>query len=140
MGNNAFSGGRFLVNKVSRQIKVQGTHYTVWRRKLNEYKEPARDNNGKYIIEQVGGLKEFSGIYHTSNSFVTEMVGEASRTTTKQQPMVLAIQSETNLLSFGDILVSDAGCCFEVHDVNDVSKIGAVVDISLEEVSRGLFF
>lgn len=120
----------FLKNKVLQSIKYNGIKCVVKRKMLNEFNEPIRDTNGKYVYTQVG---KFDGLYHTTNNYITETIAESSKSYSVQSPMIMAILETAPLLEVGDIIEANK-LLYELQGVNDVSRLGVVIDLSLLEV------
>lgn len=117
------------LHKMKLYLLRNGMRYDVERKQLNDYGEPIRDENGKYKTETI---LSFVGLFHTSNSFVSESVAESSITKTKQQPQILSVYEDVRSIMQGDILTV-ADCVYEVVDVRNISNMGIVADISLQK-------
>ena len=117
------------LHKMKLYLLRNGMRYDVERKQLNDYGEPIRDENGKYKTETI---LSFVGLFHTSNSFVSESVAESSITKTKQQPQILSVYEDVRSIMQGDILTV-ANCVYEVVEVRNISNIGIVADISLQK-------
>ena len=117
------------LHKMKLYLLRNGMRYDVERKQLNDYGEPIRDENGKYKTETI---LSFVGLFHTSNSFVSESVAESSITKTKQQPQILSVYEDVRSIMQGDILTV-AECVYEVVEVRNISNIGIVADISLQK-------
>lgn len=117
------------LHKMKLYLLRNGMRYDVERKQLNDYGEPIRDENGKYKTEII---LSFVGLFHTSNSFVSESVAESSITKTKQQPQILSVYEDVRSIMQGDILTV-ADCVYEVVEVRNISNMGIVADISLQK-------
>lgn len=117
------------LHKMKLYLLRNGMRYDVERKQLNDYGEPIRDENGKYKTETI---LSFVGLFHTSNSFVSESVAESSITKTKQQPQILSVYEDVRSIMQGDILTV-ADCVYEVVEVSNISNMGIVADISLQK-------
>lgn len=117
------------LHKMKLYLLRNGMKYDVERKQLNDYGEPTRDENGKYKTETI---LSFVGLFHTSNSFVSESVAESSITKTKQQPQILSVYEDVRSIMQGDILTV-ADCVYEVVEVRNISNMGIVADISLQK-------
>ncbi len=117
------------LHKMKLYLLRNGMRYDVERKQLNDYGEPIRDENGKYKTETI---LSFVGLFHTSNSFVSESVAESSITKTKQQPQILSVYEDVRSIMQGDILTV-ADCVYEVVEVRNISNMGIVADISLQK-------
>lgn len=117
------------LHKMKLYLLRNGMRYDVERKQLNDYGEPIRDENGKYKTETI---LSFVGLFHTSNSFVSESVAESSITKTKQQPQILSVYGDVRSIMQGDILTV-ANCVYEVVEVRNISNMGIVADISLQK-------
>lgn len=117
------------LHKMKLYLLRNGMRYDVERKQLNDYGEPIRDENGKYKTETI---PSFVGLFHTSNSFVSESVAESSITKTKQQPQILSVYEDVRSIMQGDILTV-ANCVYEVVEVRNISNMGIVADISLQK-------
>lgn len=117
------------LHKMKLYLLRNGMRYDVERKQLNDYGEPIRDEKGKYKTETI---LSFVGLFHTSNSFVSESVAESSITKTKQQPQILSVYEDVRSIMQGDILTV-ADCVYEVVEVRNISNMGIVADISLQK-------
>lgn len=127
---------KFEAYKLKREIRRSGSDFVFKRQKLNEFNEPS----GEY--EEVGSIK---GLYHESNSYVTNTVGDAATTRTKKQPMLLCLYEDFVSLNpcQGDVIE------IPLRDNQMTSKtlkyVGCVnilnwcliADLSFEEVDEG---
>ena len=127
---------KFEAYKLKRILRRSGTDFVFKRRKLNKFNEPT----GEY--EDVATVR---GLYHESNGFIIDTVGDAATTRTKKQPMVLCLcediesislrqGDETEVVVRGPQMTSKTlkyvGCV-------DIQNWGIIADLSLEEVDEG---
>lgn len=128
---------KFEAYKLKRILRRSGTDFVFKRRKLDKFNEPT----GEY--EEVATVR---GLYHESNSFITDTVGDAATTRTKKQPMVLCLcediesldlcqGDETEVSTRGPQMTSKTlryvGCV-------DIQNWGIIADMSFEEVDDGV--
>lgn len=117
------------LRRIAREAHQRGQSYGVLQQVRNQYGEPARDESGKYILKNKCWIR---GIYHTSNSYVSQTVGEVGIGKTKQTPMILSPYYFGREVEAGDIVMTDDGTYYTVTDSNDVSEMMVAVDISLD--------
>lgn len=115
--------------RLAREAHRRGRCYEILKSVKNQYGEPARDENGKYILEDKGWIR---GIYHTSNSYVSQTVGDVGIGKTKQTPMILTPYYFGHEIEAGDIVLADDGTYYTVTDINDISEMMVAFEISLE--------
>lgn len=120
-------GKSFQLNKISRFIKMQGETFVFKRQKLNEFKEPIKDEYDEVTIV---------GVYHEVNSQVTEMKAESSITKSQPQPRILCMPEEGVKLQQGDI-TTYRGTKYKVIDPADLLKYDICRDVSLEVIECG---
>lgn len=120
---------KFETYKLSRLIKQSGKDFVIKRRTRNEFNELSGE------VVTVGMLR---GIYHESNSYETETVGDASIARTKKQPMVLCLKEEVDVLDikYGDYIEFE-GRKIEFVKAVDVQNWGKIADLSFQEVDEG---
>lgn len=127
---------RFEAYKLQREIKRSGSTFTFKRHKLNEYKEHSGE------LEEVGSV---TGLYHETNSQVTETLADGSITRTKKQPALLCLADDYRKLKInnGDIvIVSDASPLSSTRELVftgavDIADWGIIIDMSFREVDHG---
>lgn len=127
---------KFEAYKLKREVRRSGVDFEFKRRKLDKFNEPTGE------LEVVAKIK---GIYHESNSYITETVGDAATTRTKKQPMLLCLVDDvaSNDLRQGDEIqiplrssqmtsktLRYLGCV-------DIQNWGIIADLSFEEVDEG---
>lgn len=127
---------RFEAYKLKRLLKQSGSKFTFVREKLNEFNEP----NGE--PEEVATL---TGIYHETNSFMTDTVGDAATTRTKKQPMIICLYDDfvSSSLCQGDKVFTHPGTTempsktLKYVGCVDIQNWGIIADLSFEEVDDG---
>lgn len=127
---------KFEAYKLKREIRRSGITFKFKRRKLDKFNEPS----GELEV-----AAEVRGLYHESNSYITETVGDAATTRTKKQPMLLCLVDDIKLsdLRRGDeiqiplrssqktsVTLRYVGCV-------DIQNWGIIADLSFEEVDEG---
>lgn len=127
---------KFEAYKLKREVRRSGVDFEFKRRKLDKFNEPTGE------LEVVAKIK---GLYHESNSYITETVGDAATTRTKKQPMLLCLVDDvaSNDLRQGDEIqiplrssqmtsktLRYVGCV-------DIQNWGIIADLSFEEVDEG---
>lgn len=120
-------GKNFQLNKVSRFIKTRGEQFVFKRQKLNEFKEPIKDEYDEVTV---------FGVYHEVNSQVTETKSEASITRSKPQPCILCMPEEGNKLQQDDTMVYK-GTTYKVVEPANLLKYDICSDVSLEVIENG---
>ena len=96
------------LHKVLREIQMHGTEYTFFRKKVDKYGEPTKEEP-----EQIANVK---GLFHVSKGYIThENIGE--------------IKTE-------DFFVIN-GNKYKVVEKNNIQEYNIVTDISLELVLDG---
>lgn len=127
---------KFEAYKLEREIKRSGVTFTFKRYQLNEYKEPEGEP------EEVGSIQ---GLYHETNSQVTQILADGSVTRTKKQPALLCLAEDYNKLQVdnGDIVeVSDDAPhslkrTLKFVGAVDIANWGIIIDMSFEMVDHG---
>lgn len=127
---------KFEAYKLKREVRRNGVVFEFKRRKLDKFNEPTGE------LETVA---EVRGLYHESNSYITENVGDAATTMTKKQPMLLCLVDDVKSsdLRQGDeiqiplrssqmtsVTLRYVGCV-------DIQNWGIIADLSFEEVDEG---
>lgn len=120
-------GKNFQLNKVSRFIKMHGEIFVFKRQKLNEFKEPIKDEYDEVTIV---------GVYHEVNSQVTEIKAESSITKSQPQPRILCMPEEGIKLQQGDTTIY-RGTAYKVIEPADLLKYDICRDVSLEVIEGG---
>lgn len=127
---------KFEAYKLKREIKRSGVKFTFKRHKLNEYKELSGE------LEEIGSV---TGLYHETNSQITETLADGSITRTKKQPALLCLADEYRDLELenGDVVVvSDASPLSNDRELVfigavDIADWGIIIDMSFREVDHG---
>lgn len=125
---------RFEAYKLRREIRRSGADFV--------FKRPAGVND---FGEPTGGLTEVAtirGIYHETNSYVTQTVGDAATTRTKKQPMILCLMDDFDGSGIveGDVVEmplrasESRSKTFSFVACVDVQEWGIVADLSLRGV------
>lgn len=127
---------KFEAYKLKREVRRNGIVFEFKRRKLDKFNEPTGE------LETVA---EVRGLYHESNSYITETVGDAATTRTKKQPMLLClvddvkssdlrqgdkIQIQLRSSQMTSVTLRYVGCV-------DIQNWGIIADLSFEEVDEG---
>ncbi len=127
---------KFEAYKLKREVRRNGVVFEFKRRKLDKFNEPTGE------LETVA---EVRGLYHESNSYITETVGDAATTRTKKRPMLLCLVDDVKSsdLRQGDeiqiplrssqmtsVTLRYVGCV-------DIQNWGIIADLSFEEVDEG---
>lgn len=127
---------KFEAYKLKREVRRNGVVFEFKRRKLDKFNEPTGE------LETVA---EVRGLYHESNSYITDTVGDAATTRTKKQPMLLCLVDDlkSSDLRQGDeiqiplrssqmtsVTLRYVGCV-------DIQNWGIIADLSFEEVGKG---
>lgn len=104
--------------------------YRVYQKVRNEYGEPIRDGEGRYILEPFGCIR---GVYHTSNSYVSQTVAEMAVWHTRQTPMILTSFCDGYRLKPVDHMIEVVkDVYYEVVKATDISDMGIAYDVSME--------
>lgn len=127
---------KFEAYKLKRILKQSGIEFVFKRQKLNEFDEPEGE------LEEVARIK---GLYHESNSYITDTVGDSATTRTKKQPMILCLCDDFNDITLhqGDVTeVSSRGPQMTSKTLKyvgciDIQNWGIIADMSFEEVDEG---
>ena len=127
---------KFEAYKLKREVRRNGVVFEFKRRKLDKFNEPTGE------LETVA---EVIGLYHESNSYITETVGDAATTRTKKQPMLLCLVDDVKSsdLRQGDEiqipLRSSEMTSVTLRYVGrvDIQNWGIIADLSFEEVDEG---
>lgn len=119
---------KFEAYKVRRELKRIGKEYEFKRAKLNDFKEPTKEDvvAGKLV-----------GLYHEQNSNVSITTGDTTQTRTKKIPMILCLYEDATFLKIGDKIKINSKT-FKVTGVINIQEWNIIVDISLEVVDDGI--
>lgn len=113
----------FLRNKVSRQIKMNGSSFSFNKVRKDEF------NQTEVSEESV----EVKGLFHQTASFIKEEAATGSRIKKKPSPMILMLSEDASKLE-EDFQVTISGKIYRVVDKLDVNNFGVAFDVSLEVV------
>lgn len=113
---------KFLENKIKRQIEFNGIEATFLKYKEDKYHQIIEDD-----YEEV----KFMCIFHTTNTFVKSQVGEAAKTVSKPQPMILCLFEDGKDIQINDKLKLNDNE-YIVVDKNNINEFNIAYDISLE--------
>lgn len=125
---------RFEAYKLRREIRRSGTDFTFRRHSgVNDFGEPTGD-----FVE----VATIRGIYHETNAYVTQTVGDAATTRTKKQPMILCLMDDfrDSGVVEGDVVEmllrasESLSKAFSFVACVDVQEWGIVADLSLRGV------
>lgn len=120
-------GKNFQLNKISRLIKSQGEEFTFKRFKKNEFNESISDDFDEIKIV---------GVYHETNSQVTETTSEGTSIKTKPQPRILCMPDQGSKVERGDML-EHKGIKFKVIEPANLLLYDICADISMVVVENG---
>lgn len=119
---------KFEAYKVRRELKRIGKEYEFKRAKLNDFKEPTKED------ELAGKL---TGLYHEQNSNVSITTGDTTQTRTKKVPMILCLYEDATFLKVGDKVKINSKT-FKVTGVVNIQEWNIIADISLEVIDNGV--
>lgn len=127
---------KFEAYKLSRVLKQSGQEFVFRRRHLNKFNEPEGEPSE---------VARIVGLYHETNSYVTDTVGDSATTRTKKQPMVLCLTEDFSNLDVcqGDeIEIPLRGNQMTSKTLKfvgsvDIQNWGIITDLSFEEVDEG---
>lgn len=120
-------GKNFQLNKISRLVKSQGEEFTFKRFKKNEFNESISDDFDEIKIV---------GVYHETNSQVTETTSEGTSIKTKPQPRILCMPDQGSKVERGDML-EHKGIKFKVIEPANLLLYDICADISMVVVENG---
>lgn len=113
---------KFLKNKISRQIQMNGMEVTFVRYKEDKYHQ---------LTDEVDEEFTFHALFHTTNTFVRSQVEDAAKTVSKPQPMILCLFEDGERIEVNDkVTISDQE--YIVTDKNNMNGFNVAFDISLE--------
>lgn len=112
----------FLKNKIDRQIKLNGQKF--------EFERYEEDEFHQVSDEPILSI-ELDGIFHTSNSYINQNTTDGGKTFTKQQPMILTLYEQGNLIKTNDTVIIEEKR-YKVIRTNNVNNFDVAIDISLE--------
>lgn len=119
---------RMELHKVLREIQIYGTEYTFFRKKVDKYGEPTKEEP-----EQVGKVQ---GLFHVSKGYITQSIQDGTRTHSKGQPMLMVAYENMGEIQIDDFFITN-GNKYKVVEKNNVQEYNIVTDISLELVLDG---
>lgn len=117
------------LHKVVREIATHGSEYVFNRETKDDYGE---------VTGEETEVKNITGIFHSTNSFITKTVTDGSVTIKKEQPMILTTFEDGAELQVDDVTIIN-GSRFKVTGKNNVQEKNILCDISLEVVLDGRF-
>lgn len=119
---------RMELHKVLREIWIHGTEYTFFRKKVDKYGEPTKEEP-----EQTGNVQ---GLFHVSKGYITQNIQDGTKTHSKGQPMLMVAYENTGEIKTDDFFVIN-GNRYKVVEKNNIQEYNIVTDISLELVLDG---
>lgn len=119
-------GRAFQINKVNRLISTNGEIFNFKRKKINEFNEYTEE-------EQTIQIK---GIFHQTNSYVSQTGMDAGLIRSKPQPLVMCLKEEAKKIMKDDIL-EYKGKQYKVIDKTNLVELDICVDISLDVIQDG---
>lgn len=121
---------QFEEAKLSRAIRVYGTKFEFMHEELDDFGEPT----GEKVLALT-----VKGIYHEQTSYISLTAAEAGSVQKKITPYITALAKDI-LEETGKPRIQQGDCTsigpkhYKVNGVNDLSNLGIVVQVSLEEV------
>lgn len=116
------------LHKVLREIQIHGTEYTFFRKKVDKYGEPTKEEP-----EQIANVK---GLFHVSKGYITQNIQDGTKTHGKGQPMLMVAYENTREIQTDDFLIINENT-YKVVEKNNIQEYNIVTDISLELVLDG---
>lgn len=116
------------LHKVLREIQIHGTEYTFFRKKVDNYGEPTKEEP-----EQIANVK---GLFHVSKGYITQNIQDGTKTHSKGQPMLMVAHENIGEIKTEDFFVIN-GSKYKVVEKNNIQEYNIVTDISLELVLDG---
>lgn len=116
------------LHKVLREIQIHGTEYTFFRKKVDNYGEPTKEEP-----EQIANVK---GLFHVSKGYITQNIQDGTKTHSKGQPMLMVAHENVGEIKTEDFFVIN-GNKYKVVEKNNIQEYNIVTDISLELVLDG---
>lgn len=116
------------LHKVLREIQMNGTEYTFFRKKVDKYGEPTKEEP-----EQIANVK---GLFHVSKGYITQNIQDGTKTHSKGQPMLMVAYENTREIQTDDFLIINENT-YKVVEKNNIQEYNIVTDISLELVLDG---
>lgn len=116
------------LHKVLREIQIHGTEYTFFRKKVDKYGEPTKEEP-----EQIANVK---GLFHVSKGYITQNIQDGTRTHSKGQQMLMVAYENTREIQTDDFLIINENT-YKVVEKNNIQEYNIVTDISMELVLDG---
>ena len=116
------------LHKVLREIQIHGTEYTFFRKKVDKYGEPTKEEPKQVV--------EVQGLFHVSKGYITQNIQDGTKTHSKGQPMLMVAYKNTREIQTDDFFVI-SGNTYKVVEKNNIQEYNIVTDISLELVLNG---
>lgn len=112
----------FLRNKVDRQIKINGQRFEFIRYEEDEFHQVSDEQSTIVILE---------GIFHTSNSYISQNTTDGGKTFAKPTPMILTLYEQGNMIKTNDMVIIEENK-YKVVRTNNINDFNVAIDISLE--------
>lgn len=112
----------FLRNKVDRQIKINGQEFEFTRYEEDEFHQ---------VSDEPSAIATLEGIFHTSNSYISQNTADGSKTFAKPTPMILTLYEQGNMIKTNDMVIIE-GNNYKVIKTNNINDFNVAIDISLE--------
>lgn len=112
----------FLRNKVDRQIKINGQEFEFIRYEEDEFHQ---------VSDEQSAIVTLEGIFHTSNSYISQNTADGSKTFAKPTPMILTLYEQGNMIKTNDMVIIE-GNKYKVIKTNNINDFNVAIDISLE--------
>ena len=116
------------LHKVLRDIQIHGTECTFFRKKVDNYGEPKKEEP-----EQIANVK---GLFHVSKGYITQNIQDGTKTHSKGQPMLMVAHENIGEIKTEDFFVINKNK-YKVVEKNNIQEYNIVTDISLELVLDG---
>lgn len=116
------------LHKVLREIQIHGTEYKFFRKKVDKYGEPTKEEP-----EQIANVK---GLFHVSKGYTTQNIQDGTKTHSKGQPMLMVAHENVGEIKTEDFFVINKNK-YKVVEKNNIQEYNIVTDISLELVLDG---
>lgn len=116
------------LHKVLREIQIHGIEYTFFRKKVDNYGEPTKEEP-----EQIANVK---GLFHVSKGYITQSIQDGTKTHSKGQPMLMVAHENIGEIKTEDFFVINKNK-YKVVEKNNIQEYNIVTDISLELVLDG---
>lgn len=113
------------LHKVLREIQIHGTEYTFFRKKVDKYGEPTKEEPEQIVKAQ--------GLFHVSKGYVTQNIQDGTKTHSKGQPMLMVAYENVGEIKTDDFFITN-GNRYKVVEKNNIQEYNIVTDISLELV------